>query len=482
MSERTRHFYRFGPFRLDPRECLLILDGEPVPLAPKAFEALLILVENAGHLVDKDDLMKRLWPSTFVEEANVAKHISLLRKILSEATNGREYIETIPKRGYRFVVEVRKVAEAEADSQSQAIPGANLIGKKVSHYRVLDVLGGGGMGVVYKAEDLKLGRRVALKFLPEELGNDGKALERFEHEARAASALDHPNICPVYEFGEHNGQPFIVMPLLQGETLREQIAARENPFATDELLHLAIQIASGLEAAHEKGIIHRDIKPANLFVTNRGEAKILDFGLVKLTGDSEAVRYQEAPTGLSKHLSLMRTGVALGTAAYMSPEQVRGEKLDARTDLFSFGLVLYEMATGQQAFSGETAAVLHEAILNRTPAPARKLKPELPSRLEEIINKSLEQDRELRYQSATQMHRDLESQRRETESRRSRVRGLLAVVALLALFLVVIAVHVVRAIEEGAQLLKEPPFVLTTVVAAALLVWTMSLLRRSTRP
>ena len=385
MNEKTRHFYSFGPFRLDPRECLLIFDGKPVSLAPKAFEALLILVENAGHLVDKDDLMRRLWPGTFVEEANLAKQVSLLRKIFSEATNGREYIETVPKRGYRFVEEVREVAEAETFSPPQAIPGANMTGKKVSHYRVLEVLGGGGMGVVYKAEDLKLGRFVALKFLPEEIASDAKVLERFEREARAASALDHPNICAIHEFGEHEGRPFIAMSLLEGQTLRERIAARTAPFTTDELLNLAIQIGEGLAAAHEKGIIHRDIKPANIFITNRSEAKILDFGLAKLmyASDREGLQYdearsQDATTAMALDLRLSLTGVAMGTVPYMSPEQVRGEKLDARTDLFSFGGVLYEMATGRQAFSGDTVAALHEAILNRTPVPARELNPELP--------------------------------------------------------------------------------------------------------
>ena len=430
MHEKTRHCYSFGPFRLDPGECLLTLEGKPVALPPKALEALLMLVENAGHLVDKDGLMKRLWPGTFVEEANVAKQVSLLRQLLSEVTNGREYIETIPKRGYRFVVEVRKIAQAETGSQPQTVAKANLTGKKVSHYRVLEVLGGGGMGVVYKAEDLKLGRSVALKFLPEEIASDVKVRERFEREARAASALDHPNICTIHEFGEHEGRPFIAMSLLEGQTLRDQIAARAAPFPTDELSNLAIQIGDGLAAAHEKGIIHRDIKPANIFITNRNEAKILDFGLAKLTDaiDREAIRYQEAgvpqaqsrgaTAELARELSLSLTGVAMGTAPYMSPEQVRGDKVDARTDLFSFGLVIYEMATGKQAFSGDTVAALHEAILNRTPVPARKLNPELPSGLGEIINRALEKDRNLRYQSASEMRTDLQRLKRDPESGR----------------------------------------------------------------
>src|SRR6266705_644204 len=435
MSEKTRHLYAFGPFHLDTKECLLILDGKPVPLAHKAFEALLMLVENAGHLVDKDDLMRRLWPDTFVEEANVAKHVSLLRKILSEATNGREYIETIPKRGYRFVVEVMEVADAEADSTLQVLPGSNLIGKKVSHYRVLEILGGGGMGLVYKAEDLKLGRRVALKFLPEELASDPVALGRFEREARAASALNHPNICTIHGTEEHEGQPFIVMELLEGTSLRELISAaavssrqacdERTPLQLDKLLDVAIQVTVGLDAAHRKGIIHRDIKPANIFVTTQGQAKILDFGLAKLMLDTTAVEIYSGGDGgeedaahrgplqimplVGSDLCLTRTGVAIGTVGYMSPEQVRGEKLDGRTDLFSFGMVLYEMATGQRAFTGDTAPMLREAILNHTPVPPRELNPEISGKLEAIINKALEKDREVRYQEASEMRADLKS-------------------------------------------------------------------------
>jgi len=421
MSRQAKHFYAFGPFRLDPEKRVLVRDGKPVPLAPKAIEALLVLVENAGHLVEKDDLIKRVWPDAFVEEGNLNKNIFFLRKVLGEWDGGREYIETVPKRGFRFVAPVNEVTHAEVGYQPQTSATANLIGRKVSHYRVLEVLGGGGMGVVYKAEDLKLGRRVALKFLPEEIASDVKVLERFEREARAASALDHPNICTIHEFGEHEGRPFIAMSLLEGQTVRDQIAARAAPFTTDELLTLAIQIGDGLAAAHEKGIIHRDVKPANIFITNRNEAKILDFGLAKLTdaGDRVGIPHEETQTASVHDLSLSLTGVAMGTAAYMSPEQVRGERLDARTDLFSFGLVLYEMATGKQAFSGNTAPALHEAILNRRPVPARELNPDLPPRLEEIIKRALEKDRNLRYQSAAEMRADLQRLKRDNDSHAS---------------------------------------------------------------
>ena len=427
MSRQTKHFYAFGPFRLDSERRVLVRHGAPVPLAPKVAETLLLLVENAGHLVDKDDLMKRVWPDAFVEEGNLNKNIFVLRKLLGLWNGGQEYIETVPKRGYRFVAPVNEVTHAEVAPQSQTSQGANLIGKRVSHYRVLEIVGGGGMGLVYKAEDLKLGRRVALKFLPEELGSDPKALERFEREARATSALDHPNICAIYEFGEHQGQPFLVMPLLEGQTLRDRIA-EEAPLPTDTLSDIAIQIADGLDAAHQKGIIHRDIKPANIFITDRGEVKVLDFGLAKLvpavagagpvTGpdqrDDEALgTAQETQPAAIPRLFLSRTGVAMGTAGYMSPEQVRGEKLDARTDLFSFGLVLYEMATGQQPFTGSTAPTLHEAILKRSPVRARRLNPALSSKLEGIIHRALEKDREARYQTASEMRADLETLKRD---------------------------------------------------------------------
>jgi serine/threonine protein kinase/Tol biopolymer transport system component len=296
-----------------------------------------------------------------------------------------------------------------------------LIGQTISHYRILAALGGGGMGLVYRAEDIKLGRQVALKFLPEELREDPDALGRFEREARSASALEHPNICTVYEFGEHEGQPFIVMQLLQGHTLRELISAASPGKALlplDMLLDLAIQIASGLEAAHGHGIVHRDVKPANIFVTQQGHAKILDFGLAKHSREEVAEEYSsDRRDNASAHERtaasvrpattpdplLSRAGRAMGTAGYMSPEQARGEKLDARTDLFSFGLVLYEMATGQCAFSGDCGPTLRDAILRQTPISIRKFNPKLPGKLEAIIHRALEKNRNNRYQSAAEM-------------------------------------------------------------------------------
>ena len=435
MAQTLPKCARFGAFSLDLKAGELRSGSTAVLLQEQPLQVLRILVENEGALVSREQIRKRLWPNdTIVEfEHSINAAINKLRKALGDPVAEPQYIQTVARRGYRLMVPVEWVTPAGIESSSGEVsngddgaavrtrpePGG-LTGRTVSHYRVVGIIGGGGMGVVYRAEDLKLGRRVALKFLPEDLGTDSPALQRFEREARIASSLNHHNICSIYEFGEHDGLPFLVMELLEGETLRDRLSvAGEKGLPLEVLLDLSVQVTDGLQAAHEMGIIHRDIKPANIFLTSKGVCKILDFGLAKLLEADETEKDAGPAADAAKPMEdgsigshLTQTGLAIGTAGFMSPEQVKGEKLDARTDLFSFGLVLYEMATGQRAFGGKTAAEVHDAILNHALLPVRDLNSTLPPGLETIINKSLEKGRDVRYQSAAEMRADLEKEKR----------------------------------------------------------------------
>ena len=442
----------FGAFELDLSTGELRSIEAPDPnnkvlLREQVFQVLRMLLEREGKIVTREEIKSRLWPNDTVVDFDhsINATIKTLRRALGDSADNPRYIETLARRGYRVMLPIQYLESAPGIAPGEVtaeapLQSSSLTGKKVSHYRVLDVIGAGGMGMVYKAEDLKLGRLVALKFLPGEFAGDAVALKRFEREAQTASALNHPNICTIYEIEEHEGQPFIAMEFLQGENLRDRLSAwKQKLLPLRELLEISAQICDGLQAAHDKGIIHRDIKPANIFLCKSGTVKILDFGLAKLAGSDAALERAEAasttvPKTSTESLTkaLTRTGTAAGTAGYMSPEQVRHEELDTRSDLFSFGLVVYEMACGQRAFTGQTRVDVHEAILHQPPAPARACNPVLPRSLDLVLAKALEKDRDRRYQSATAMKDELARITREAHPTRRRMRRAFAAGALLA--------------------------------------------------
>jgi serine/threonine protein kinase/DNA-binding winged helix-turn-helix (wHTH) protein len=422
----------FTGFRLDLRAGELLADGgKTVRLPDQPFRILKKLLEHTGRVVTREELQKCLWPNdTIVEfEHSISAAMNRLRQALGDSAEQPRFIETLARRGYRFMVPVQfEDAPVSPAGLCEAIsPSEKLIGRTASHYQVIEMLGGGGMGVVYKGRDTRLNRAVALKFLPADRADDEAALERFRREAQAASALNHPNICTLYDIGEMpieggGGQRFIAMEFLDGQTLERRISGK--PLPLDEALELAIEIADALSAAHAEGIIHRDIKTANVFVTKRGTAKVLDFGLAKLTaaGNSDhAYLFARPAQGGVGGLTLM--GRAMGTLTYMSPEQVRSEELDARADLFSFGVTLYQMATGVLPFRGEDSEVIQEAILNRAPEAPSHLNPEVPPRLEEIILKALEKDRKFRYQFAAEIRTDLQRLKREISAEQAGLRA-----------------------------------------------------------
>jgi serine/threonine protein kinase/class 3 adenylate cyclase len=435
MPKQTRHIYEFPPFRLDPVERLLWKDEEQVSLTPKAFDVLVVLVENSRHVMAKEELLELIWPDTFVEEANLAQHISMLRRVLGEKPGGGQFIETVPKRGYRFVSPVKKIKQeptrtsvivqrtthdpAQLETRPLLTPAPQLItiepGTRLGKYEILSRIGVGGMGEVYLASDTQLGRRVALKLLFTEYTDNSQWLRRFYHEAKAASALNHPNILTIHEIGQVAGRHFIATEYIEGKTLRQELTGNPVPcgLKLPQALNIASQIASALSAAHAAGIVHRDIKPENVMLRHDGYVKVLDFGLAKRLWQDESGRLT-AGGSLIPHPST-DPGTVLGTVNYMSPEQARGLEVDGRSDIFSLGILLYEMLTGRAPFEGATPSDVLVAILEYEPSRLARSLDVVPAELERIVSRALCKDREERYQSVKDFQLDLKSLLQELE-------------------------------------------------------------------
>src|SRR5262245_41283854 len=435
MPRQPRNLYEFGPFRLDPRERSLTREDLALALTPKAFDILLALIESSRHVVTKEELMNRIWPDIYVEETNLAQHISMLRKVLGERPGGGQYIETVPKRGYRFSVLVNKIryepselktneapqeggsvkkrsADFETAISAEESAGAERIttvrvGTRLGRYEIISQLGSGGMGEIYLANDTQLDRRVALKLLSERYTGNALWLRRFVREAKAASALNHLNIITIHEIGQAGGVHFIATEYIEGRTLRQRLA--EGPMKIGDAIDIAAQVASALAAAHVAGIIHRDVKPENIMLRPDGYVKVLDFGLAKL------VEPDSSEGGAS--LSQLNTdpGVIMGTVNYMSPEQARGIVVDTRTDIFSLGVALYEMLAGRAPFSGPSSGDVIVSILDREPPRLSQILPGVPAELERIVGRALRKDREERYQSVKDFQLDLKSLQQEIE-------------------------------------------------------------------
>ena len=433
-SRGFRHLYEFGPFVLDPGEHLLLRDGQPIPMTPKAFDTLRVLVENSRHVMSKDELMKRVWPDTFVEESNLAQNISTVRKALGERDDGGQYIETLPKRGYRFVIKARKVRHhpssmgttgfhvpgtEERNSRLTSVENVRRTGPKfgrlakgarLDRYEIIAPLGSGGMGEVYLARDTELDRRVALKLLGEQFTKDEAGFKRLVREAKAASGLNHPNILTVYEVRSVDGIHFIATEFIDGDTLAQRID--EGSLDLNLAIDIALQTLSALQAAHASGIVHRDIKPQNIMVRPDGYVKLLDFGVAKLMELHDVDANSETRTG---RITQTDSGLILGTLDYMSPEQARGLKVDARSDIFSFGVVFYEMIVGRSPFTGANRTEILLNVLNHEPVAVSTIRDDIPQVIDQIVSRSLRKDTKERYQTAEALGTDLRNLKRDLE-------------------------------------------------------------------